>query len=89
MSFVICHLSFVLIQNDKGQRTKDKGPRTNDQGQMTIPLIIAHRGASAVAPENTLAAFKKALGVGAHGVEFDVRLSKDGIPVVIHDETLL
>ncbi|MBA3353430.1 MAG: hypothetical protein H0U23_13610 [Blastocatellia bacterium] len=56
---------------------------------MPIPLIIAHRGASAVAPENTLAAFKKALDVGADGVEFDVRLSKDGVPVVIHDETLL
>ncbi len=53
------------------------------------PLIIAHRGASAVAPENTLAAFRKALDVGADGVELDVRLSKDGIPVVIHDPTLL
>ena len=56
---------------------------------MTSPLIIAHRGASALAPENTLAAFKKALDVGADGVEFDVRLSKDGVPVVIHDATIL
>ncbi len=56
---------------------------------MTIPLIIAHRGASAIAPENTLAAFQQAVDVGSDGVEFDVRLSKDGIPVVIHDETLL
>ncbi len=56
---------------------------------MPTPLIIAHRGASAVAPENTLAAFREALDVGADGVEFDVRLSKDGVPVVIHDETLL
>ena len=52
------------------------------------PLIIGHRGASAVAPENTLAAFKRAIQVGADGVEFDVRLASDGVPVVIHDETL-
>ena len=52
------------------------------------PLIVAHRGASAYAPENTIAAFKKAIEAGAEGVEFDVRLSKDGVPVVIHDATL-
>ena len=52
------------------------------------PLIIGHRGASAVAPENTLAAFHKAIDAGADGIEFDVRLSRDGVPVIIHDETL-
>ena len=52
------------------------------------PLIIGHRGASAVAPENTLAAFDRALRDGADGVEFDVRLARDGVPVVIHDATL-
>lgn len=52
------------------------------------PLIIGHRGASAHAPENTIAAFKLALEVGADGIEFDVRLTRDGVPVVIHDETL-
>jgi glycerophosphoryl diester phosphodiesterase len=51
--------------------------------------IIAHRGASALAPENTLAAFSLAIDEGADGIEFDVRLSKDGVPVVIHDATLL
>ena len=55
---------------------------------MSRPLIIGHRGASAVAPENTLAAFEAAISAGADGIEFDVRLSRDGIPVVIHDETL-
>jgi glycerophosphoryl diester phosphodiesterase len=49
------------------------------------PLDIAHRGASAVAPANTLAAFEKALELGADGIEFDVHLSADGVPVVIHD----
>lgn len=53
------------------------------------PLIIGHRGASAHAPENTLAAFQMALDAGAGGIEFDVQLSKDGVPVIIHDRTLL
>src|SRR5438270_9075286 len=53
-----------------------------------LPLIIAHRGASAEAPENTLAAFQMALDAGADGVEFDVQLAKDGVPVVIHDANL-
>ncbi len=55
---------------------------------MTLPLIIGHRGASAVAPENTLAAFKQALRDKADGIEFDVRLSHDEVPVVIHDRDL-
>ena len=55
---------------------------------MREPLIIGHRGASAVALENTLAAFEAAIAAGADGVEFDVRLSSDGVPVIIHDDTL-
>ena len=53
-----------------------------------LPLIVAHRGASAFAPENTLAAFRKAVEDGAEGIEFDVRLSKDGEAVVFHDADL-
>lgn len=52
------------------------------------PLILGHRGASAVAPENTLAAFSRAILDGADGIEFDVRLSRDGVPIVIHDASL-
>lgn len=51
-------------------------------------MIIAHRGASRYAPENTLAAFRAAVEAGAEGVEFDVQLSGDGVPVVIHDHSL-
>ena len=54
-----------------------------------FPLIVGHRGASALVPENTLAAFRRAIEDGAEGIEFDVRLSRDGVPVVIHDETLV
>jgi glycerophosphoryl diester phosphodiesterase len=52
------------------------------------PLILGHRGASAVAPENTLAAFRRAMHDGADGIEFDVRLSRDRVAVVIHDATI-
>ena len=52
------------------------------------PLVVAHRGASRAAPENTLAAFSLAVEEGADGVELDVRLSRDGVPVCIHDATL-
>lgn len=55
---------------------------------MTRPLIWAHRGASALAPENTLAAFALAAAVGADGLELDIHLSHDGFPVVLHDDTL-
>ncbi|WP_432543281.1 glycerophosphodiester phosphodiesterase [Kineococcus sp. SYSU DK002] len=55
---------------------------------MTRPLVIAHRGYSAVAPENTLAAFEAALRAGADLLELDVRLDADGIPVVLHDARL-
>lgn len=50
--------------------------------------IIAHRGFSALAPENTISAFQKAIDVGADYFELDVHVSLDGKPVVIHDATL-
>ena len=51
-------------------------------------LNIAHRGYSAMFDENTMIAFKKAIEYKADGIETDVQLSKDGVPVIIHDETL-
>jgi glycerophosphoryl diester phosphodiesterase len=50
--------------------------------------VHAHRGASALAPENTLAAFQKAIELGADGMEMDLQLTRDGAVVVIHDDTL-
>lgn len=50
--------------------------------------IIAHRGFSGVYPENTMLAFKKAIEIGADGIELDVHLSKDGQVMIIHDEAL-
>jgi glycerophosphoryl diester phosphodiesterase len=52
-----------------------------------MPGIVAHRGASAEAPENTLAAFRRAWELGAESCELDVRVTRDGHVVVIHDAT--
>ena len=52
------------------------------------PTLIAHRGASHAAPENTITAFERALVEGAGGLELDIRLSADGEPIVFHDADL-
>ncbi|MBA3644409.1 MAG: glycerophosphodiester phosphodiesterase [Chloroflexia bacterium] len=51
-------------------------------------LIYGHRGSSGTVPENTLSAFAQAITDGADGVEFDLRATADGVPVVIHDRSL-
>lgn len=63
-------------------------PKFAPRGLAEVPLILGHRGDSAHAPENTLVAFEKAIAEGSDGIEFDVRLSRDGVPVVIHDADL-
>lgn len=62
--------------------------KNNDWLNAPRTLIIGHRGASAAMPENSLAAFSLAVEQGADGIETDVRLSKDGRPVLVHDATL-
>ncbi len=54
----------------------------------SAPLVIAHRGASMYAPENTIAAFELAIEMGAEAVELDAMLTADGTPIVIHDQSL-
>jgi len=53
-----------------------------------MPSVIGHRGAASYAPENTLASFAEAKKRGAQWVEFDVRLTRDNIPIVMHDDNL-
>ena len=53
------------------------------------PIVVGHRGAPHIAPENTLFSFEAAIRLGVDGVELDVRLSKDEIPVVLHDRSLV
>ncbi|GIX06174.1 MAG: glycerophosphodiester phosphodiesterase [Candidatus Poribacteria bacterium] len=57
-------------------------------GSERLPVRIAHRGASDRAPENTLAAIREAIALGCDAVEFDVRVTRDGVPVLLHDATL-
>jgi len=52
------------------------------------PLIFAHRGGAKLAPENTMPAIDNGMALGADGLEFDVQLSADGVPVLIHDKRL-
>ncbi|QTC01706.1 glycerophosphodiester phosphodiesterase [Alcaligenes sp. SORT26] len=52
------------------------------------PALIAHRGAGKVAPENTLAAIRVGAQNGFHMMEYDVKLSRDGVPVLLHDDEL-
>ncbi|MFD1506270.1 glycerophosphodiester phosphodiesterase [Georgenia yuyongxinii] len=69
--------------------TTDLDPRPDGQPATTgLPLVIAHRGNSSVAPENTLAALESAWRVGADVIEIDLQLTADGVAVVIHDETV-
>jgi glycerophosphoryl diester phosphodiesterase len=63
-------------------------PKAEQLLALDRPLVIAHRGFSAVAPENTLPAFHLALAAGADLVELDYHHTKDGVPVVIHDAEL-
>src|SRR5262245_3514397 len=64
-------------------------PRRSDAVASRLrPLVLGHRGAPRAAPENTLRAFQLAMELGADGVELDVQPSADGVPVVLHDDTL-
>jgi glycerophosphoryl diester phosphodiesterase len=74
---VILILVLATPRRETGPLTESKWPRN-----------VAHRGASAVAPENTLEAFQQARKAGAGGLETDVHLSRDGRVVVLHDSTL-
>lgn len=56
--------------------------------RLAYPRLIAHRCGGALAPENSLAGLRVAAGLGIRGVEFDVMLSRDGVPILMHDETL-
>lgn len=57
--------------------------------RLRLPALIGHRGAKHHAPENTLAGLRAARRLGVEWVEFDVMLTADGVPVLMHDETLL
>jgi len=85
LCFSLCFLSFSLINaQDSMNELPVKLYSDNEDGF----VVIAHRGASAYHPENTMAAFRAAVEMQAEMIELDITLSKDGILVAIHDETL-
>ena len=60
-------------------------PSSHPYFDVPRPTVLGHRGAAGTAPENTLASFERALEVGAHILESDVHLTRDGVPVLLHD----
>ncbi len=90
VSLMVCSqtLSACASGTAPNERTSEQtstGEETSNSGQV---LNIAHRGASGRAPENTFAAYDLALENGADYIEQDVQLTRDGVLVVLHDETL-
>ncbi|MEQ9309970.1 MAG: glycerophosphodiester phosphodiesterase family protein [Balneolaceae bacterium] len=77
---LLLHSSLLMAQTN----SLPDIPTNNEDGF----IVIAHRGASFYAPENTHSAFKLAIEMKAEMIELDVSLSKDGVPVVVHDETV-
>lgn len=79
-------------------KTPARKPKTSGKGGpsgpsffasgFAFPRVIGHRGAARHAPENTLAGLRMAASMGVACVEFDVRLTKDGVPVLFHDDTV-
>lgn len=61
---------------------------TNPLLDPNVRLVVAHRGNRVAAPENTIAALREAVELGADAIEFDVRLTRDGVPVLMHDADL-
>jgi glycerophosphoryl diester phosphodiesterase len=59
-----------------------------DRDGLRLPRLIGHRGAAAVAPENTIVSIRKAQQLGAAWVEFDVKLTREGVPILMHDDRL-
>lgn len=55
---------------------------------LQLPNVVGHRGAAAYAPENTLESFREAKRRGATWIELDVKISRDGVPIIMHDESL-
>lgn len=77
----------VSVDTDAGEQLSSSFFRENNES-IKKPVIIGHRGAAALAPENTLSSFKAAFEVGAEVVEMDVQRTKDGHLVIMHDDTV-
>ncbi|RYP07714.1 hypothetical protein DL764_002333 [Monosporascus ibericus] len=77
-----------IAENDGNAPGEGERRRQRQDRPRRMPQAIAHRGYSAVAPENTIEAFRRAAEAGAHAFETDLRLSRDGVVVLMHDASL-
>lgn len=87
ISFLLSFSSISSAQNSKNKVQSENNNRTTMSFDKEF-IVIAHRGASAYYPENTMSSFRAAVEMGADMIELDVLLSKDNIPIVFHDEKL-
>lgn len=72
----------------RGKGESEGASPGSEASALDLPKVIGHRGAAAHAPENTLASIRAARALGASWVEFDVKLTQDGIPILMHDDRL-
>ena len=75
-------------RGERGCPAADSQNPERNRPPFALPRVMGHRGAAAVAPENTLAGLRTAAALGMTWVEFDVMLSGDGVPVLFHDDNL-
>lgn len=78
----------IIIEENRRPHLYRTTNRLEENVAMKYPSVIAHRGYSELLPENTLPAFGSAIAIGAGEVELDIRCSKDGELIIIHDETI-
>ena len=83
-TIAVCLLLLGLAACSSGENSASQVPPATD----SVPLVIAHRGASAYAPEHTIAAYDLAIDMGADYIEQDVQMTADGVLVVLHDASL-
>ena len=81
-------LALLLLAACGAPAAPTVAPAPSPAAQSKTILVSAHRGGAALAPENTLASFRNGIALGADFIEMDVHLTKDGVPVVIHDPTI-
>ena len=83
-AFLVCALAALLVSDYSTARPN--AASQNARVEPHRPLVIAHRGGALESTENTIAAFQRAAKIGADGIETDLRLTRDGVVVVYHDE---
>src|SRR5690242_6828944 len=83
LSFIVLAVAFIVTTSSFHLNAYSIG---QTPGSDHKPMVIAHRGGALESTENTIGAFQRAVMIGASGIETDIRLTKDGVVVVYHDD---